>query len=76
MHYVLFALAILVVALMRLVPHAARFRIRVLRWIGWNWAVNVLEKSFRWLGGVWSACHRRDGDSAILCRMDITSRVT
>jgi len=46
MHYVLFALAILVVALMPLVPHAVRFRIKVLRWIGWNSAANVLEKNF------------------------------
>ena len=46
MHFVLFVFAILVVALMRLVPHAARFRIRVLRWIGWNSAANVLEKNF------------------------------
>ena len=46
MHIVLFALAILVVALMPLVPHAVRLRIRVLRWIGWNWAANLLEKNF------------------------------
>jgi hypothetical protein len=46
MHIVLFALAILVVALMPLAPHAVRFRIRVLRWIGWNWAANVLEENF------------------------------
>jgi len=46
MHIVLFAVAVLVVALMPLVPHAVRLRIRVLRWIGWNWAANVLEKSF------------------------------
>ena len=42
MHIVLFALAILVVALMPLVPKAVRLRIRVLRWIGWNWAANLL----------------------------------
>ncbi len=46
MHIVLFALAILVVVLMPLVPHAVRLRIRVLRWIGWNWGANVLEKNF------------------------------
>jgi len=46
MPIVLFAVAVLVVALMPLVPHAVRLRIRVLRWIGWNWAANVLEKNF------------------------------
>ena len=54
MHIVLFALAILVVALMPLVPHAVRLRISVLRWIGWNWAANVLENNF----DVWVAFGR------------------
>jgi hypothetical protein len=46
MHIVLFVLAILVVALMPLVPPAVRLRIRVLRWIGWKWAANLLENNF------------------------------
>ena len=46
MPIVLFAFAILVVALMPLVPNAVRLRIRVLRWIGWNWAANLLEDNF------------------------------
>jgi len=46
MHIVLFALVILSLAVMPLVPKAVRLRIRVLRWIGWNWAANLLEKYF------------------------------
>lgn len=46
MYIELFVLAILVVALMPLVPPAVRLRIRVLRWIGWKWAANLLENNF------------------------------
>ena len=42
----LFALAILSLILIPLAPKLVRLRIRVLRWLHWNWAVNLLEKHF------------------------------
>ena len=42
----LFALAILSLILIPLAPKLVRLRIRFLRWIHWNWAVNLLEKHF------------------------------
>jgi hypothetical protein len=46
MYSVLFALAILSLALVPLAPKLVRLRIRFLRWLHWNWAVNLLEKHF------------------------------
>ena len=43
----LFALAILSLILMPLAPKLVRLRIRFLRWIHWNWAVNLLERHFQ-----------------------------
>lgn len=42
----LFALAIFSLILIPLAPKLVRLRIRVLRWIHWNWAANLLEKHF------------------------------
>ena len=50
MHTLLFALAILSLILIPLAPMLVRIRIRILRWLHWNWAVNLLEKHFdRWV---------------------------
>ncbi len=46
MYTVLFALAILSLILIPLAPKLVRLRIRFLRWLHWNWAVNLLEKHF------------------------------
>ena len=43
----LFALAILSLILIPLAPKLVRLRIRFLRWIHWNWAVNLLERHFQ-----------------------------
>ena len=43
----LFALAILSLILIPLAPKLVRLRIRSLRWIHWNWAVNLLERHFQ-----------------------------
>lgn len=44
MYIVLFALAIL--ALIPLAPKLVRLRIKILRWLHWNWAANLLENHF------------------------------
>ena len=50
MHNVLFALAILFVILIPFAPQIVRLRIRTRKWLGWTWAVNLLEKHFdRWV---------------------------
>jgi hypothetical protein len=46
MYIVLFALAILSLILIPLAPVLVRIRIKFLRWLHWNWAVNLLEKHF------------------------------
>ena len=43
----LFALAILSLILIPLAPKLVRLRIRFLKWIHWNWAVNLLERHFQ-----------------------------
>ncbi len=47
MYTVLFALAILSLILIPLAPNLVRLRIRFLKWIHWNWAVNLLERHFQ-----------------------------
>ncbi len=42
----LFALAILSLILIPLVPKLVRLRIRFLKWIHWTWAANLIEKHF------------------------------
>ena len=46
MYAVLFAFAILAFILIPLAPTLVRFRIRVHRWLGWNWASDLLERNF------------------------------
>ncbi len=46
MYAVLFALAALFLILIPLAPKLIRLRIRILRWLHWDWAVNLLEKHF------------------------------
>ena len=43
----LFAIAVLLLILIPFVPQLVRLRIRVLRWLHWNWAVNLLERHFQ-----------------------------
>ncbi len=45
--WLLFVLAIVVLILVPLAPHLVRLRIRFLRWLHWNWAVNLLESHFQ-----------------------------
>jgi hypothetical protein len=51
MYIMLFALAILSLILIPFAPKLVRLRIRILRWLHWDWAVNLLEKQFD--GWVW-----------------------
>lgn len=51
MYAFLFALAALSLILIPLAPKLVRLRIRIMKWLGWNWAVNLLEKYFE--GWVW-----------------------
>ncbi len=43
----LFMMSILVLILIPFAPQLVRLRIRILRWIHWNWAANLLERYFR-----------------------------
>ena len=38
--------AILLLILVPFAPQLVRLRIRILRWLGWNWAVRTLENHF------------------------------
>lgn len=51
MHTWLFTiLGILLLILIPFAPGLVRLRIRILRWLKWNWAVNLLERHFqRWV---------------------------
>ncbi len=51
MSAILYALAVLLLILIPLAPKLIRLRIRILRWLHWNWAANLLEKHFD--GWVW-----------------------
>ena len=46
MYAFFFALAALSLILIPLAPKLVRLRIKIMRWLGWNWAVNLLEKHF------------------------------
>ena len=41
-----FALAALCVILIPFAPQLVRLRISIMRWLNWNWAVNLLESNF------------------------------
>ena len=45
--WLLFVLAILALILVPFAPSLLRLRIRVFRWLHWNWAVNLLESHFQ-----------------------------
>ena len=42
-----FIFAVLFLILIPFAPQLVRLRIRFLRWIHWNWAVNLLESHFQ-----------------------------
>ncbi len=44
--WLLFVLAILALILVPFAPSLVRLRIRFLRWLHWNWAVNLIESHF------------------------------
>lgn len=46
MHVALLSLALLSLILIPLAPKLLRLRIRILRWLRWNWAASLLEKHF------------------------------
>lgn len=46
MNAIFFLLAALALVLVPLAPQLVRIRIRIFRWIGWDWGVRVLEKHF------------------------------
>jgi hypothetical protein len=46
MSTLLFAFAILSLILIPFAPQLVRLRIRIRRWLHWNWAVNLLERHF------------------------------
>jgi hypothetical protein len=43
---ILFVFAILLLILIPLAPMLVRLRIRILRWIHWTWAADLLERNF------------------------------
>jgi hypothetical protein len=44
--WLLFTMAILLVVLIPFAPRLLRLRIRLLRWLHWNWAASLLENHF------------------------------
>jgi hypothetical protein len=40
----LFALAVLLLITIGFMPQLVRLRIRILRWLNWNWAASLLER--------------------------------
>jgi len=45
--WMFFAIGVLFLVLIPFVPQLVRLRIRILRWLHWNWAVNLLERHFQ-----------------------------
>jgi hypothetical protein len=45
--WLLFIFAICFLILIPLAPQLLRLRLRFLRWLHWNWAVNLLESHFQ-----------------------------
>lgn len=43
----LFVIAIVLLILIPFMPQLVRIRIRILRWLGWSWAANLLENHFQ-----------------------------
>lgn len=44
--WLLFSIAVILLVLIPFAPQLVRLRIRILRWLNWNWAVNLLESHF------------------------------
>lgn len=45
--WLVFPIAVLFLILIPFAPQLVRLRIRILRWLHWNWAVNLLESHFQ-----------------------------
>ena len=45
--WLLFIFAFFLLTLIPFAPQLVRLRIRFLRWLHWNWAVNLLESHFQ-----------------------------
>jgi hypothetical protein len=44
--WLMFAIAVLAVLMIPIAPQLLRFRIKIMRWVHWDWAGNVLEQHF------------------------------
>ena len=47
MNWLFFVIAIVLLVLILFMPKLVRLRIRVLRWLHWSWAANLLENHFQ-----------------------------
>ncbi len=47
MNWLFFVIAIVLLILILFMPKLVRLRIRVLRWLHWSWAANLLENHFQ-----------------------------
>ena len=47
MNWLFFAIAFVLLILIPLMPKLVRLRIKILRWLRWDWAANLLENHFR-----------------------------
>lgn len=45
--WLMLAFAVFLLILIPYAPQLVRLRIRILRWLNWNWAVNLLENHFQ-----------------------------
>lgn len=45
--WLLFSIAILFLILIPFVPKLVRLRIRILKWLHWSWAANLLDNHFQ-----------------------------
>lgn len=45
--WLLITFAFLFLILIPFAPQLVRLRIRILKWLNWNWAVNLLESHFK-----------------------------
>ena len=47
MNWLFFVIALVLLVLIPFMPKLVRLRIRVLRWLRWGWAANLLEDHFQ-----------------------------
>ena len=45
--WLIFAFAVFLLILIPYAPQLVRLRIKIVRWLNWNWAVNLLESHFQ-----------------------------